>query len=279
MKITGVETTSLPARESPTDGTHGGRQALIQLKSDTGLAGFAVVESEAVPAVEALVRDGLAGADPRATMGLWERMNANAESTRGGHFVRARAALDIAMWDLKAKGNDEPLWKTLGGTRPRARAHLAWDRPWDGCGATDWFRRRRAETGIRSASLAAGSDPAHDLTALSDVRDVLEATVPDSTLMLRFDGTDWPRDVIRHVRALETRFDLACVCSPVRRGDVGGARQIGDAVRAAVCVGHGEGDVEAFLPYLRHYAANVIELDIAALGISGSIQVADAAFG
>ncbi|HWM29937.1 MAG TPA: enolase C-terminal domain-like protein, partial [Woeseiaceae bacterium] len=175
--------------------------------------------------------------------------------------------------------NDEPLWKTLGGTRPRARAHLAWDRPWDGRGATNWFRRRRAETGIRSASLAAGPDPAHDLKALSDVRDVLEATVPDSSLMLRFDGTSWPRDVIRHVRALETRFDLACVCSPVRRGDVRGARQIGDAVRAAVCVGHGDGDVEAFLPYLRHYAANVIELDIAALGISGSIQVADAAFG
>lgn len=264
---------------SPAGESRGGGLELIRLKTDAGPVGLAVAEHQAMPAIEALVRDRLAGADPRATMGLWERMNATGPGPYAAHFARARAALDIALWDIKAKANDEPLWKTLGGGRPRARAHLAWNERWDGPRATDWFRRRSVETGIRSAGLAAGTDAAQDLAAMSGVRDVLEATVPESILMLRFDGTGWPRDVIRHVRRLEPDIDLTCVCSPVRRGDFSGARQIGDAVRAAVCVGRGFGDIEAFLPFLQHYAASVIELDIAVLGISGSIQVADAAFG
>ena len=31
------------------------------------------------------------------------------------------SAIDVALWDLKAKANNEPLWKTLGAsTRGRA---------------------------------------------------------------------------------------------------------------------------------------------------------------
>lgn len=277
MKITGVECVSLAVPA-------GGRKDaagldLIRLQTDAGPAGIAIAAREDLPAIEALVRERLAGADPRAAMGWWERMNATGPGAHAARFARARAALDIAMWDLKAKANDEPLWKTLGGARPRARAHLAWDRPWDDQQATDWFRRMRVETGIPSACLPAGLDAAQDRVAMSAVRDLLEATIPESMLMLRFDNPVWPHDVIRHVRRLERDVDLTCVRSPVRRGDFSGARQISDAVRAAVCIGRGIGDVEAFLPFLQHYAANVIELDIAALGISGSLQVADAAFG
>ena len=42
------------------------------------------------------------------------------------------AALDVALWDLKAKANDEPLWKTLGGARPRANSHAGAVGPTDG---------------------------------------------------------------------------------------------------------------------------------------------------
>src|SRR6185503_14459191 len=35
---------------------------------------------------------------------------------RGNHF--AKAALDLAWWDLHARSRSEPLWKTLGGRGP-----------------------------------------------------------------------------------------------------------------------------------------------------------------
>jgi L-alanine-DL-glutamate epimerase-like enolase superfamily enzyme len=143
----------------------------------------------------------------------------------------------------------------------------------------EWFQRMSIETGIRAGSMPASTNPATDLGRLAEVRKALRATVPESALMLHFDGTGWPNEAIRHVRALETSFDLTWVRSPVRYGDYQGARKVADSISAAVCMGHGFSGIEAFRPYLRHYAANVFELDIGTLGISGSIQMADAAFG
>jgi L-alanine-DL-glutamate epimerase-like enolase superfamily enzyme len=274
VKISGVNITPLVAANGATTPVH----ALVELNCDTELTGLAIVAHEAAPSVHALVRELLTGADPRATMGWWERMGAallQPDAAAG----RARAALDIAMWDLKAKANGEPLWKTLGGTRCRMNAHLAWDGPADGSRMTDWFRRMHAGTGIRSGSLPATGDPDADVVAMAEVRAVLHATVPQSSLMLHFDGTGWPGEAVRHIRALESHVDLTWVRSPVRRGDFQAARRVGDSIRAAVCIGRGLTGMEAYLPYLQHYAANVIELDIAVLGVSGCIQMADAAFG
>jgi L-alanine-DL-glutamate epimerase-like enolase superfamily enzyme len=44
-------------------------------------------------------------------------------------------------------------------------------------------------------------------------------------------------------------------------------------------MGRGFTGVNAYRPYLENYSANVLELDVALLGISGILQMADAAFG
>ncbi len=44
-------------------------------------------------------------------------------------------------------------------------------------------------------------------------------------------------------------------------------------------MGQGFGSTVDFLPFFDSYSANVLELDIEALGVSGVIQMADAAFG
>lgn len=281
MRIVGIETKVLAGAAPDPQRAAGSRspQALVELTTDTGLTGIATASESAARAVRALARDALTGADPRSAMGLWERMGRALSAPRDLAAVHARAALDVALWDLKAKANDEPLWKTLGGARPRAVVHLAWDGPGDPVGMLEWFRQMAAATGIRSGSLPAGDDPAKDLERLAEIQRALDATVPQSALMLHFDGRGCAKDAIRHVRALERVFDLAWVRSPVRPGDFRGARQVADSVAAAVCVGRGLPGIEAYLPYLQHYAANVLELDIAVLGISGCIQMADAAFG
>jgi L-alanine-DL-glutamate epimerase-like enolase superfamily enzyme len=42
---------------------------------------------------------------------------------RGGVASFAIAALDIALWDLRAKSQELPLWKLLGGNQPEVRAY------------------------------------------------------------------------------------------------------------------------------------------------------------
>ena len=50
-------------------------------------------------------------------------MNRAADRGAGQGAKDGIAALDLALWDLKAKLNDEPLWKALGGRRPRVNVH------------------------------------------------------------------------------------------------------------------------------------------------------------
>ena len=46
------------------------------------------------------------------------------EANSSGVARCALACLDIALWDLKAKINDEPLWKTLGGNNNKVNIHI-----------------------------------------------------------------------------------------------------------------------------------------------------------
>jgi L-alanine-DL-glutamate epimerase-like enolase superfamily enzyme len=287
MKITAVRTTLFrdgtalyaPAHDTMTLPRGAGR-CLVELITGSTLCGFAVAPAAAAAAVEALARDLLVGEDPRSAMSLWERTG-NAVSSGGDPASSfARGALDIAVWDLKARANDEPLWKTLGGSRPRANAHLHHEvRPPDADAMFDWYRTRSAATGIRSGSLPVGGDPETDLQGLASLKQALRVSGPESALMVHFDGSGRPEDAIRHIRTLESAFDLTWVRSPVRPADCAGARQVAGSVAAAVCMGRGFNGVHAYRPYLESYAANVLELDVALLGISGVLQMADAAFG
>ena len=58
----------------------------------------------------------VAGQDADRIEALWEKIWWGTHyGGRGGPVVLAMSAFDIALWDLKAKRADQPLWKLLGG--------------------------------------------------------------------------------------------------------------------------------------------------------------------
>ena len=277
MKITGVATSRLFA--SATAGEAVTTNCLLELQTDEELTGIAITPADAEPIVLRLAQSLLLGADPRASFGLYERMN-EALGTCGPNDALARAALDLAIWDLKAKAECNPLWRTLGGGRPRANAHVHWSGTRvDNKAANKWFKHIRDECGIRRASISATRNIDTDLSRLVHVRAMLDANTLDSALMLDFGARWWPGDVIRHTRAIEQSVDLTWIRSPAASGDFLGAQHVAGAVTAPVVCGQQLASRAAFLPYLQNYAANIVELDINLLGISGVLQMADAAFG
>jgi L-alanine-DL-glutamate epimerase-like enolase superfamily enzyme len=279
MKITAVRTTPFHDGSGPPARAGWPDRCLVELLAGSTLCGSAIAPAGAAAAATALARELLVGEDPAAAMSLWERTG-KAVSPDDHASIFARAALDVAVWDLKARANGEPLWKILGGSRPRANAHLHRESQREGAERLlDWYRGRSAETNIRSGSWPVGGDPEQDLQALESLRQALGATVPQSALMVHFDGSGSPEDAIRYIRRLESRFDLTWVRSPVRPDDADGARLVADSVAAAVCMGRGVTDARTWRTYLERYAANVLELDLAVSGVSGIIQLADAAFG
>ena len=95
---------------------------LTEIESDTGLIGHGltgITEEEIIAAaVREVAAPALIGEDPLATERLWEKLYWLL-SPRGqtGYASHVIAALDVALWDLKAQALGLPLWRLLGGAR------------------------------------------------------------------------------------------------------------------------------------------------------------------
>jgi len=298
MKITGVHTTlfagATPAPKSLANATAkaaakiGAPQppafCLVELKTDEGLSGISISPASAQSDIHQLTKDVLNGENPSSVTGLWEAM--------GSGKQQARAALDVALWDLKAKANDEPLWQSLGGLPPRAKAFASWrGDPADLNAMQAWFARLARDHGITGGCVPLGeksewsvgggaADPiASGLKALHGLREALRSASHQPELMIDA-GEHWlPGETIRKVRAFEAEFDITCVRGGVSDGDFLGSKRLIDSIYGAVAAGRNLPDCEAYLPWFQHHAANIIEIDIRNLGITGALQVADAAFG
>ncbi len=168
MKITGYSTTlyefPLNRRMGDANSPSGrirGSSSLLQLFTDEGLTGIAFGAGGAGPQVKSMVEGILAGEDPRRVTGLWKRMVDRV--FKGGHaglVNDAIAVLDVALWDLKAKANGEPLWKTLGGSNPKVHAYASGlDAPLSDDEIEDWYGTMAGDHGFTGGKLKVGLDP------------------------------------------------------------------------------------------------------------------------
>ena len=120
MKVTAVK--PFPVYE--------GRNFLfVKVETDEGISGIGEAgitwrERAAAEAVNHLA-SFVVGQDPMRTEHLWQTM------FRGGFFPAGRlicsalSAIDIALWDIKGKALDQPLWKLLGGHRDRVPTYAS----------------------------------------------------------------------------------------------------------------------------------------------------------
>ncbi len=69
-------------------------------------------------------REILIGADPDRIEWLWQQMyKRHHYAGRGGPVAFAMAAIDVALWDMKGRRLNTPLWRLLGGHDPMVRAY------------------------------------------------------------------------------------------------------------------------------------------------------------
>jgi len=273
MKITSVAATAFREERGRSRAS-----CLVELQTDQGLVGIAVGPHSVGARLEQTVHELLLGEDPRGVTGLWRRM-IGARSKVGDTVLAAEviAALDIALWDLKAKANDEPLWKTLGGSRPRVNVHAGGcDRAASDDAVCEWFLTMARGFGFRGGLLEVGTDAVADLRRLEMMQRALSERSAEPALMIDAGGRWSPKEAVRRMREIESRFDLTWVEQPAARRDFLGLKRVSDGVRSAVCAGEG---IESLLPHLHHHALDIVQVGTATRGITGALQLADAAFG
>ena len=112
------------------DSTHGTIAAFelvtVRVRDDDGAegVGYTYTVGTGGGAVHSLLARDLApllaGRDPERIEELWQAMWwAVHYGGRGGAQVLAISAVDIALWDLRARRRNTPLWRMLGGFDPR----------------------------------------------------------------------------------------------------------------------------------------------------------------
>lgn len=85
---------------------------VVMIETERGLIGFG---EGGEPTTMDECASMLIGQDPFRTEQLWQTMMRGYHYTAGREKLHSLGALDLALWDLKAKALDVPVWQLLGG--------------------------------------------------------------------------------------------------------------------------------------------------------------------
>ena len=207
----------------------------VRIETDAGITGIG--EGSGWSRLVAAGIEDLAhivmGEDPRDIDRLWHRMFVGQmghgfTGTIGGGAI---GAIDMALWDIKAKAMGVPLWQALGGRfRDRIRAYVH-------ASTTESAKIAVAEgySAIKTGNVR---------TMIEKVASLRAALGPDIDIAIDMHGPPWlaAADAIRVAKALEP-FDPLFIEDPVAPEDVEGLAR----VRAATDLPIAAGERLAFL--------------------------------
>jgi len=105
-----------------------GNSHIVRIFTDTGLEGIGQSACwgylEATDSVVKKFSDYLVGKDPLQIEHHWQYLY-RMGPFRGSVLMGALSAVDIALWDIKGKAFDAPVWQLIGGkVRDKVRLHL-----------------------------------------------------------------------------------------------------------------------------------------------------------
>ncbi len=91
-------------------------QYFICIKTKGGLEGFyGAIDSETVAPIIQQMADFLKGKNALDVEMLWDQLYKRNRHGRAGHYMMAISAIDNALWDLRGKYFDVPVYQLLGG--------------------------------------------------------------------------------------------------------------------------------------------------------------------
>ena len=249
--------------------------SILFLETDENITGVALGFGAAgVP----MLFPAIEGEDPRDVVGLWARLNdwVHKMGNRGDANA-ALSALDIAMWDLKAKLADEPLWRTLGAREGRVKAYASGI---DYCLSDDElfaFYRRLAERGVDGGKLKVGLDMDADVRRLGIMREALSIASPRPQLMIDPNEYWSPKQAVRYIQHIEEQFDLLWVEEPARRWDYDGLRLVSQQIKGSVATAENINNLSDVYPLITNQAADILNVSILHSGVTGCRQISNMA--
>ena len=287
MKLSEIRThiyeLDMPRKMGDANSPRGRRRTsnvIVELVTDEGLTGISTTGFVVIPHIINMFNTALINEDPREVRGLWKRMVDIA--FKGGHHGTvndAISSLDIALWDLKSKINQEPLWKTLGGLDPKVKSYASGiEMPLSDLELKNWYESMAA-MGFDGGKIKVGLNQDDDIRRIGIMKEALSVNNPNPMLLIDSNEYWSPKQAIRFISEIEQHFDITWAEEPARRWDFLGLKKVSDSVKTAVCAGENIDTLGEFLPYFHHQSADIIQVSSGMGGITCALQIADAAYG
>jgi muconate cycloisomerase len=192
-----------------------------------------------------------------------------ARRVQGNPF--ARAAVEMALWDLNGRALGVPVHRLLGG-RVRDRVPLSWSLAVGDADAELAEARALMARGHRIFKIKTAAHPVADDVAR--VRAIREAV--GSAVKLRVDANQgWDRpSALRAIRAMEP-FDLDFVEQPVPRWDLDGLAEIARSVSVPVMADEACGSPQDALAIVRRGGVSILALKLTkSAGLAPTMAIA-----
>ncbi|EOH95551.1 mandelate racemase/muconate lactonizing enzyme family protein [Enterococcus pallens] len=201
---------------------------VVQVATDQGLVGIGVtyheVGGESIKdLIERYYAPKIIGRTPFETEDIWEELFHYPRGVgRKGLAFCALSALDIALWDLKGKILDMPLYKLLGGTKTEIPIYASggWTSHDDDALVAEALEM--VSRGYTAIKLKVGYNGGKDLKAdVRRCRKVREAIGPDIEFMVDANNAFYAGDAVKLANDIR-QYDIMLFEEPVFADDIPG---------------------------------------------------------
>ena len=280
MKITSYEAATLrvpeddPLANMPEEAGRTRPVVTLRLRTDNGIEGIGItfyggrMTGSLRVAVEELAALTI-GEDPLRIEKIVAKLRAGTGDScgPGGIFTLALAAIDIALWDIKGKALDQPLWKLLGGHRDRVATYASGSLR---RGLSDDQAQRAAQILVRKGfrqmktqmALPGNPTPAEEVRR---VRSVREAIGPDIDLMCDINQRWRPEQAIAIGSQVED-VGLFWLEDVTAADDYAGLARVTAALKTPVAGGEYVWGIVPFRHMIEARSVDIVMVDICRAG-------------
>lgn len=293
MEITDIECFVLLVPDYRADACSSAQDNLVvKIHTDEGLVGIgetdtnpwvakAMIEAPGTHVMGLGLKEILIGADPSDVEGLWEQMYTGSAMTgRRGLGICAIGALDMALWDLRGKAENKPIWQLMGGAAHSELAPYASVLPEgdDLVAYMDGLVKKvvaAREMGFRAAKLevCVKGPYAHNRIQVEDdaeiariVGECRKAVGPEMTLMVdvAYAWPDW-KTALRAIAMFE-EHDIYFVETPLPSDDLEGYAKLSAASPVRIAAGEWLNTRFEFLDLMERGQVEVVQPDVGRVG-------------
>jgi L-alanine-DL-glutamate epimerase and related enzymes of enolase superfamily len=207
----------------------------------------------------------LIGRDADQIEAIWHELEFATHATTIGAITSiALAAIDCALWDLRARKQNLPLWKLAGGARDRCPLYTTeggWLHIPNEALVEDALEAKAK--GFRGSKVKIGKPSgSEDFARLSAVR----KAVGDSYEIMTDANQGFTVDeVIRRAERLR-ELDLGWIEEPLPADDIDGHTRLNRSTATPIAIGESLYSIRHFREYMQKGACSIVQVDVGRIG-------------